>query len=181
MASAAAGSLLTERVLRPRHESGIPALGDQAHERLDRPGVVRLEAELMNGHAADPGARVARRALDQRSHDVDGQWLRLAPLAAHRVDGVPANQRGGVAQPRLERFAAPLVGQVVHESDAGGPHPRTAVRRADHEGRDGLGSPPEEIAEGLLPNGPVGGIQGVEAPFIAERDGPRHARNCTSG
>jgi hypothetical protein len=81
----------------PGNQSRIVARGDHPGENLDRAVIPRLQAELVNGDAADSGARVAFDTLDQQHHDIEGERSDLAPLASDGVDGVPAYERRRVA------------------------------------------------------------------------------------
>ena len=121
----------------------------------------------MNGHAANSRTGIVQRSLDERGLDVDREGRCLAPLAPHGVDGMPAHERGGVAEPREERFAASFVGQVIHEGDAGCPHLRTAVCRSRNERRHGARSLREELGGGPLAAVPGGGAQIGEVPVVA--------------
>jgi hypothetical protein len=118
------------------NQSRIVACGDHSGENLDRPGIPGLQAKLVNGHAADAGARVALDALDQQFHDIEGERPDLAALAADGVDGMPADERRRVAQGRAQRLTATLIAEMIHELHAGCPHPRAAVARAGDERRD---------------------------------------------
>lgn len=80
----------------------IRAFGDDTRERFDGPCVVRLKTELMDRHAAHSGAGVVEHALDQGPHDIDGERANFASLASDRMDGMPSDQRRGIAQSVLE-------------------------------------------------------------------------------
>jgi hypothetical protein len=140
------------------NQSRIVACGDHSGENLDRPGIPGLQAELVNGHAADAGARVALDALDQQFHDIEGERPDLAALAADGVDGMPADERRRVAQGRAQRLTATLIAEMIHELHAGCPHPRAAVARAGDERRDRSLSLVKQLLDRPFANRPGVGV-----------------------
>jgi hypothetical protein len=140
------------------NQSRIVACGDHSGENLDRPGIPGLQAKLVNGHAADAGARVALDALDQQFHDIEGERPDLAALAADGVDGMPADERRRVAQGRAQRLTATLIAEMIHELHAGCPHPRAAVARAGDERRDRSLSLVKQLLDRPFANRPGVGV-----------------------
>jgi hypothetical protein len=158
-ASRLPSSVLLECLFGAGNQARIVACGDHSGENVDGPGVPGLQAELVHGHASDAGARIALDPLDQEFHDIEGERPDLAPLAADGVDGMPADERGSVAQGRAQWRAATLVSQVIHERYAGRPNPWAAVDRPDHERRHRLLALVEQLPERPFANRPLVGIK----------------------
>jgi hypothetical protein len=119
-------------------------------QRLDDPGVGGLQSKLMHRHTTHPDTRVADRTVDQGTHDVDGERVSLAGLAAYRVHRVAPHKGRGVAKCVLERLAAAFVSEVIHEGDTRCPHPRVCGGRALNERRYRPGTVVEKQLECLL-------------------------------
>jgi hypothetical protein len=149
-------------MLGARNQARIAAFGNHSGENRGHPGIPGLQAELVNGHAADAGARVALDALDQQFHDIEGERPDLAALAADGVDGMPADERRRVAQGRAQRLTATLIAEMIHELHTGCPHPRAAVARAGDERRDRFSALVEQPPDSPFANRPGVGVKVAE-------------------
>ena len=84
------------------NKSRVVALGDDMGKRFDGPRIMGLQAKLVDRHAAHPGAGIAQHSLNQRPYHIDGEWAAFAPLASNRMNGMPADERRGIAKSLLE-------------------------------------------------------------------------------
>ena len=60
-------------------------------KRLDGPWVIGLKPDLVSRSTADSWAGVTQHALDNRSQNVDGQWVRLTFLTPYSMNGMAAD------------------------------------------------------------------------------------------
>ena len=147
--------LLLERLFGAGNQSRIVARGDHPGENLDRAVIPRLQAELVNGDAADAGAPITLDALDQEFHDIEGERSDLAPLAADGVDGMPADERRRVAQGREQWPTATLITEMIHELHTGRPHPGAGMACPGDESHDCSLALVEQLLDRSFANRPV--------------------------
>jgi hypothetical protein len=134
----------------------------------------------MDRHTAHPRAGIVQHSFNQRPYHVDGKRADFASLASNRMDGKPADERGGIAKSSLECRATSLVSQVIHERNAGRPYFRTVVCCSRDERGDGSLAGVKKVREGLLTDGPDLGIEREIVLFVTRRHDLRLLRHDTT-